>query len=174
MPKTTPANSEAMPKFNRRTALKGGLVLAVATHTAVAQSEPEMSSLGREFDRLYAEYVALYEAGNAKVKECEAAMLLAGVTKFSKEWRIRRSNECDPSFDASYLALEAVEAVASKIRDADPRTARDLFVKARILRFDLCLRGDPSVAAQDWDWDVECLERFIASAQALAQIGEPA
>jgi len=173
MPKTTPANGEAMPKFNRRTALKGGLVLAVTTHTAVAQSEPEMSSLGREFDRLYAEYVAIYEAGNAKVEECEAAMLLAGVTKFSREWRVRLNDECDPFFEASDRASEAVEAVASKIRDAEPRTARDLFVKARILRFDLCLRGDTSVPEQDWDWDVECLERFIANAQALAQSGEP-
>ena len=65
-------------------------------------------------------------------------------------------------------ASDAVDAVATLIRNKQAATPAGLVVKAKALRWDACLYGDDELPVEEWDWDKECVHLFIAELQRFA------
>ncbi|KAB0679050.1 hypothetical protein [Aureimonas leprariae] len=76
--------------------------------------------------------------------------------------------ECGSVEDQMEAANDSLNDLCERIRAIRATTLAGFAVKARMLRYDMCKPGDNPAPMEDWDWDDECLERFVREIEAAA------
>lgn len=153
-------------KTTRRTFIAGlsGIATAAAAATGVASSpahpDAELIVWGEEMERL----LVIFNQADDGAISMEQAWSETGMRPGTDAyWAFT-----GPTNEKACRASDAVEAVATLIREKEAATPAGLLVKAKALRWDACLYGDDEQPIEEWDWDKECVHRFIAELARFA------
>lgn len=76
--------------------------------------------------------------------------------------------ESDPAEDAATAIGKAMDRIIERMWTLAATTVAGFAAKARTLRHTQCKSGDSDEAMHEWDWDDECLERFIRDIEIAA------
>lgn len=136
-------------------------------------SDAELLCLGAEFDKLFAEYVELKREEDRLEDIFEEELEKAGYDQKKDRglvefFRVRNEVGFEQHITFDNEFAERIDEVTKEIRAIPAVTMAGIWVKARALRFDA--RGVKQVGLpdRDKDFDVECLDHFVAEIQQLA------
>jgi hypothetical protein len=147
--------------------------LATAAVARADDNDAELVRLGAEFERHYAEYLALFEESDRLAADEADDM---GLTQGSKAWfELRKERGAETAIEITNDKADELDKIAKRIRAIPAAGIVGLAVKASLLPFAVHNMEDEiaiknGTPMDDLDWVTECLNGFVAEIRGMARL----
>lgn len=148
--------------------------VAAAALAHAGKPDAELIALGSEFERHYAEYLALCEQSDRACAILDDEAQQMGLTRGGLAWfELRKQRGAEAANKITNDKAEELDKIAKRIRAIPATSIIGLAVKASLLPFTVYNMEDEialknGAPMNDMDWVTQCLHDFVAEIRRMA------